>query len=756
MSSALQDPPTPGLSSRQFLRLLRPFIAPHRLLLAGIGIGLLIEAGFMTALSMSLKVLVDQAIMPQNLDLLMWLLGALFGAVALASVVMLWRDWLYARLGTLVVHGIRQRLFGHLQSLSLDFFSRAPAGSLMARFTTDLAAIEQVVVLSLPNIVSSALNISFLLAAMVYLHPPLAALACLMLPLCWIGPRALLPAAARAGSRAREREAEVLGAVQENLAAQASIKSFAGETEAVRQFSARLDRYSHSSLRFNFLSFAAERMPNVAMILTHCVLLAVGSSLVFDGQLTIGTLVAFHSLLLSLSAVIATLSANFPALLHAATGMQRIGELLAERPAVVEKADALELAPMRSAIAFDQVSHSRGGRTIIDRLSFQIARGSTVALVGPSGSGKSTVLSLLARMGDPEDGRIVIDGNDLRDLRLASLRRQMSMVLQHNTLMEMSVRENIRLARPDASDADVEVAAIAAVADGFIRELPNGYDSALGAAGVHLSGGQRQRIAIAQALLRRAPILLLDEATSALDPATERELSVRLSQADGDRTTIMVTHNLEQASLCQQILVLDQGRLVEQGSHTELLAKGGLYAHLWRRQHGVAVSDDLEHAHLSREWLSELALFKGACPELLDELAAAFSVQRCNAGDQILRQGDPGERFYVIGHGSVAVSRRSQFRKEAELARLHAGDAFGEAALLSAAPRNASVRALGDCVLLTLDRAQFRLWLERDPQWQRSMRELSAARAVATPDTRRRHRGDQAAAGVSSVTSAAA
>ncbi len=737
LAGAGSNASAPPRRPRGLLHLLRPYLAPHKLLLCGIALGLLIEAGFMTALSMSLKLLIDLAIVPQDMELLHWLLGGLLGATLLASLVMLWRDWLYARLGTLVVHGVRHHLFAHLQSLSLGYFERAPAGTLMARFTTDLAAVEQVVVLSLPNLASSTLNCVFLLGAMLYLDAQLAALACLLLPFCWLGPRLLLPVAARAGGVAREHEAQVLGAVQENLAAQASVKAFAGEADAIARFDQRLQRYSRSSLRFNFLSFSAERLPNIAMVGTHCVILVVGTLMLMAQTLSIGTLVAFHALLLSLSAVIANLSANFPALLHASTGMQRIDAVLSERPAVAEAANPVDLAPLRESIRFERVCLERGGRRILDELSFSIRRGAKVALVGPSGSGKSTILSLLARMHDPDAGRILHDGVDIRLARLASLRRCISSVLQHNTLLEMSVRENIRLARPQATDGEVEAAARAALAEPFIRELPAGYDSALGGAGVHLSGGQRQRLAIAQALLRQSPVLLLDEATSALDPATERALSHSFTGRDDRRTVLMVTHNLEQAACCEQILVLDQGRLVEQGSHAELLAAEGLYARMWRKQQGVHVSDDLTEAELTPGWLGELPLFRDADPALLGLLAADFSLQRVSDGHDILCEGDTGDRFYVIGHGSVVVWRGEQ-PETGEIARLHQGDAFGEAALLADLPRNASVRCLGDAVLLTLDRARFRHWLKRDPHWAQSIARLAAARWPAPVDLARR------------------
>jgi ATP-binding cassette subfamily B protein len=303
----------------------------------------------------------------------------------------------------------------------------------------------------------------------------------------------------------------------------------------------------------------------------------------------------------------------------------------------------------------------------------------------------------------------------------------MGIVLQDTTLFEGSVRNNIRLGRLDATDAEVEEAGRLAEIDAHVRSLPQGYDTPLGSAGVRLSGGQRQRIAIARALLRQPDLLLLDEATSALDPSTERAINATLEALRAGMTTVRVTHRLSEAAVCDRIFVLDGGRLVESGSQEQLLAADGLYARLWRKQQGLMLSDNLEHAAVTAAWLSEWPLFENADLILIEEVCREFVTERAAPGSEIIREGTPGDRFYILVRGSVVVQRGTGPEAEV-IARLREGDAFGEAALLSDEPRNASVVAMSDCVLLSLERSRFRRWVHRDPAWRRRLERIDASR----------------------------
>ena len=709
---------------RSFLFDVRELLASHERLVFYVMLGLLIDVAYQAALPLSLKFLIDEAIVPADRALLLKIVLLMAVSLALASAAMIWRDHLYSRLSAAVLRGIRERLFAHLQGLSIGYFTSMRAGDLMARFSTDLAAVENLVVSALPIVFCAALSLVVLSFALFALNAQMSLAVALLAPLCWIGPRWLLPRAAAMSLEARRRDADVLSLVQENLEGQAAVKALGLEAYSLCRVQQRLSIAEAAAQRFNFASYLTERLPNIGMLALHVVILLWGAHLAFDQRISVGTLVAFNGVLLSLSAAVSELTSSAHTLLGAAAGLRRIREVLEQAPSVVDPADGRTLTRFSAMIRFDDVSFAYRDTPILNNLRLEISTGESVAFVGRSGSGKSTALNLIARFHDVSSGRLLIDGDDVRNYTQHSLRARMGIVQQDAMLFEGSLRDNIRLGRLDATDAEVEEAARLAEADAFIEALSKGYDTHLGAGGTRLSGGQRQRISIARALLRRPDILLLDEATSALDPATERAINATLESLRMRYTTIRVTHRLEEAATCNRIYVLEAGRLAEQGSHDQLLAAQGLYAKLWRKQQGLSLSDNLEHAAVTAAWLAEWPLFEGADLVLLDEVSRQFVTERAAPGSEIIRQGSPGDRFYILVRGMVSVSR-ARAGEEIEIAKLREGDAFGEAALLSDAPRNASVRALTDCVLLSLERSRFRRWADRDPAWRGRLEELA-------------------------------
>lgn len=717
------------MSLRPFLVDLLELLAPHRRLVAAVVVGLLIDVAFQTALPLSLKFLIDEAIVPRDSGRLGFFVILLTIGLALACVAMIWRDRLYARLGAHVMRDVRARLFGHLQGLSLSFFGAVRPGDLMARFSTDLASVEALVVGALPNVFGALMSVALLTVALFALSWELALAVLSLAPLCWIGPRVLLPRAARLGLDARRQEAAVLSLVQENIEAQHAVKALGLEAHSMEQARERLESAARGALRFNFASYLAERIPNAGMLVLHVLVLVAGAALAFHDRLSVGALVAFNGVLLTLGAAVATLTSSAHTFLGAAAGLRRVREVLDERPEVNDVPDAGAMPPMLKDLVFEQVCFSHRDTPILRGVDLHVRRGESVALVGPSGSGKSTVLSLIARFRDPTTGAIRVDGVDLRQYRQSSLRARLGIVPQDTVLFEGTLRDNIRLARLDASDAEVEVAARLAEVDVFAVLLPDRYDTHLGTGGTRLSGGQRQRVAIARVLLRQPELLLLDEATSALDPATERAINATLRALRDRFTVLRVTHRLTEAAECDRVVVLDQGRVVEQGTHAQLVSQAdGLYARMWRRQQGLKLSDNGEHAAVTATWLAEWPLFEGADPVLLEEVSRAFLTERVLPGSEIIRQGAPGDRFYILVRGAVAVSRSKGGGEAIEIALLREGEAFGETALLSDEPRNATVTAITECVLLSLERARFRQWADRDPAWRRRLDALMAER----------------------------
>jgi ATP-binding cassette subfamily B protein len=335
---------------------------------------------------------------------------------------------------------------------------------------------------------------------------------------------------------------------------------------------------------------------------------------------------------------------------------------------------------------------------------------------------------MLMRFYDPSDGALLFDGVDVRQVSQGSLREQMAVVFQESFLFNTTIRDNIALGKPDATDAEIVAAARAAEIHEFISALSDGYRTMAGERGGRFSGGQRQRIAIARAVLKNPSILLLDEATSALDADTEHAINATLERVAHGRTMVSVTHRLRSVLNMDRIYVLDQGRVVEEGRHEELIGRCGVYAKMWQKQSGVRLEEGEGKATVDASWLVELPLFKGVDSERLTEIAKWFGTEQFIEDRVIVQEGEPGDSFYILVRGTVEVTRLDDGTPR-RIAKLQDGDCFGEMALLSDKPRNATVRTLTPCVCLSLKRDLFNRLLEREPELQAHIRTLSARRA---------------------------
>jgi ATP-binding cassette subfamily B protein len=352
-----------------------------------------------------------------------------------------------------------------------------------------------------------------------------------------------------------------------------------------------------------------------------------------------------------------------------------------------------------------------------------------VAIVGPSGSGKSTIVNLLLRFWDPDEGRVLFDGRDLREVTVSSLRGQVGLVFQDTFIFDTTVRDNIGLAKPGATDAEIEEAARAAQLDGYIASLPAGFDTPLGERGVRMSGGQRQRLGIARAMLRNPRILLLDEATSALDAETERGIVETLASLSWGRTTISITHRLALAASADLIFVLEAGRLVESGTHAELSRTGGLYQRLYEEQTGQLAGRDRLRPGIDANRLAAIPLFAGVGTSALTSLANRLVIERYAAGEDVVAQGDEGNRMYVINRGQVEVLVGAGGTRRVNV--LNPGDYFGEMALLAGEPRNATVRATEPTELYSLSREDLTHLIQAEPTVGTALSETLALRRAA-------------------------
>jgi ATP-binding cassette subfamily B protein len=703
-----------GMGPARLLKILLSHVGRHSARAGLLVLTLLVEGVFNVLLALSLKLIIDYAVTPRRPAVLAGILAALGVGFLLTAASQAVRDYLYAWLGSHVIADVRAEMFRHLQRLSPAFYARARTGDLSARFSSDLAAVENAVVLGIPGALLCVINIVFSACVLFALDWRLALCASAGLPLCVVGPKLLAPRALKAGDVLRNEQASLTNVIHENLGAQQVVRAFGLGRSALAGFEAQAAKVMDLATRFNFLSYVSERSPNIGMLLFNVLLIGIGSYLAYAGSLSVGSLVSFNALFITVSTAVMGLTAVTPTLLQATGGMRRVREILDERPTVIERRDGLALEPLRSGIRFDGVTFGyTPERSNLSGVTLEARAGTRVAFVGHSGSGKSTCLSLCMRFYDPVEGRVLFDGVDLRDARLDSLYEQLGVVFQESFLFNTSVRENIRTGRLGATDAEVEEAARAAEIHDIITQMPGGYDAQVGERGGLLSGGQRQRVAIARALVRDPSVIILDEATSALDPGSEAAINETIERVSEGRTVLSVTHRLTSVVNYDHIFVFHEGRLIEHGSHEELLRRGGTYAGMWRRQTAATLGPTGELFVADVEILRDVPLFKDLDRSYLQEISDMLITERVPKGRAIIKEGEEGRRFYIVARGKVAVSAADDEGRTRRLAILEDGDFFGEIALLTDSPTTATVETLTQCTFLVLGRDQLRNLMRR-------------------------------------------
>jgi ABC-type multidrug transport system fused ATPase/permease subunit len=474
---------------------------------------------------------------------------------------------------------LRNGLYGHFQRLELAFFDRQQTGQLMSRATVDLQAVRFFLGYGLIFIAQSLLTIVLAGVAMFIIRPELAVLSLAPVPF-------VVLLAASFGKRSRpalqevqQQIAELTAVAEENISGVRVVKAFAREPQQLERFQVQVERLFAQSVFANRIQARFSPMISFLPNLGLAAILLVGGREVIDGSLTVGQFTAFYAYLLMLIAPMRTLGYMLGAAQRATASGARIFEVLDREPAMPVAADAAPLPDGSGRIELRDVSLTFEGAVhpALSHVDLTVEGGETVALVGPMGSGKTALVSLLPRLYDVSNGSVRIDGADVRSVDMVSLRRAIALVNDDPFLFSATIHENIAYARPDASRAEVVAAAAAAQADGFISELPNGYDTRVGERGLTLSGGQRQRLAIARAVLADPRILILDDATSSVDASTEREIKRALSNLMEGRTTLIVAHRLSTIALADEIVVLDAGRVAARGTHDELLESSPVY-----------------------------------------------------------------------------------------------------------------------------------------------------------------------------------
>jgi ATP-binding cassette subfamily B protein len=576
------------------LALLGPYLRPYRGRTILAVLSLLVAAGTVLAFGACLRALIDRGFAQGRPDILNYALASLLAVAVVLAIASGARFYLVSWLGERVVGDLRRDLFDHVVRLGPAWFEIKRSGDVMSRISADAQLIEQVIGSSASVALRNTLMCIGGVVMLVVTNPKLALWTLAVVPLTVV-PIIVFGRQVKALSReSQARMGEMVSEGAETLDGVRTVQAFAQEDRAARRFGEATERAFVAATRR--VSRRAIMTTLVIFIVFSAVgfLLWMGGHDVLTGRISAGDLSAFVFYAVLVASSGGAISETIGDLQRASGAAERLAELRAEAPSIAEPAHPRPLPrPVKGAVSFEEVSFRYPTRTdalALDRFDLAIAPGETVAIVGPSGAGKTTAFNLLLRFYDPEKGTIRLDGIDIRDLALGDLRRSLAVVPQDPTLFSTSVTENIRYGRPDASEAEVRAAAEAASALGFIEALPHGFATDLGARGVRLSGGQRQRIAIARALLCDPAVLLLDEATSALDAESELAVQQALDRVMRNRTTLVIAHRLATVQKADRIVVLDQGRVVDVGTHAELVRRRGLYARLAELQFNVSTA----------------------------------------------------------------------------------------------------------------------------------------------------------------------
>jgi subfamily B ATP-binding cassette protein MsbA len=573
----------PAVPVREVFRRFWPHARPYRrwlpLILVFLALGPAIEA----ATIWMYKVLVDGVLVPGRFDLLVWVILAYVGLNVAEGIVTFCDEYLSNWVGGRFIVSLRTEFFAHLHGLSLAFFDRQQLGDVLSRLTDDVEEIEDLLLSGLASAISYVFQLVFFTAALFYLDWRLALVSLFVVPLFWLAARHFSRGIKRAAREERRRSGSIGAVAEESLSNVALVQAYNRQADEISRFHAENEGSFRAQMAATRLSSLFSPLVNLIELAGVIVVVAYGAYGLSQGRLSIGGLLVFMVFLGQLYRPVRGISSLLNSFYAASAGAERVIEFLDRRPSVEENPWARPLPPARGIVEFDSVSFRYPGAMVpaLEDVSFRVSPGRTLALVGPSGAGKSTLTKLLLRFYDPCAGTVRLDGHDLRDVTLGSLRENVAVLLQETLVFDGTVRENIAYGRPGATEEEIVAAAEAADAQEFITSLPEGYDTVVGQKGRLLSGGQRQRIAIARAMVRDAPVLVLDEPTTGLDAESGEKVMEPLRRLMSGRTTIVISHNLATVREASEIVVLEEGRVAERGSHADLLERNGLYARLY-------------------------------------------------------------------------------------------------------------------------------------------------------------------------------
>lgn len=662
------------------------------------------------------KMILDDALPNRDIHLFFVLLGILIVELLFISIASVASNALQASLGVKISSDLRMKMFKQIHHLSHSNYRTNTPGDLLQRFGENLGMITHVLTQVFWIFAGRSLFTITATVILLFLNWQLALIVFLSMALFFYAAnRFSVLAEQQLGSKESE-EAKLFDLTREDIYGHATVTLLRLKRYRVKRFSEQLLKFEKKGILYNLLISLTNTTIATSMILLRLIVIVLGSYWVFNGHFSLGSFFGFLTLYLTFTSAISAAAEAYPTLIQGANGMARVRELI-DFPVSKEREKQLpDLDRFTHTIRFNDVNfaYTHNYHTGLHNINFEIVSGESVGIIGASGSGKSTLLSLLLRQEMPDTGRIEIDGKNIWEHSAISLLNQMGVVSRNPGIFQMSIFDNIRMGKLNATREEVIAAAKMAEIHNEIVALPNSYRTLVTQGGESFSAGQVQRIVLARALLSNPAILVLDEATSALDIHNQEAVHETLRRQAKDRTTVMVTHHLKEVIELEKIILIDKGEIVEVGNHDALIKAKGKYYQLWEKQSGVDI--ETNRAKIKLKWLRRISLFEKFDDKTLRFCVEQFMIEEVTPDQLVFEENTIGNKFYIIVTGSVLISKLTENGQRKEIAILEDGDFFGEIALLHSVPRTARATTIDNCCFLVLRKEQFSAVFDKLPE----------------------------------------